>query len=179
MSVEKHYTMKEASRILGVSVRRLQIWDKRGLIRCVRMLAGRRRVTESEIKRLLGVKEVDASRKVVIHARVSSYDQKQKGDLERQKQSLLDYADSKGYEVVAVLEYAASNLNENRKSLNKLFDIVKRKEIGAVILRFKDRLTRFVFKYLKRYFSSHSVRIEVINGYEPKDAYQEHVEDLI
>ncbi|MEM0075446.1 MAG: helix-turn-helix domain-containing protein, partial [Conexivisphaerales archaeon] len=66
MSVEKHYTMKEASRILGVSVRRLQIWDKRGLIRCVRMLGGRRRVSESEIKRLLGVKEVDASHKVVI-----------------------------------------------------------------------------------------------------------------
>ncbi|MHA1596874.1 MAG: hypothetical protein ACTSYT_05095 [Candidatus Asgardarchaeia archaeon] len=28
MSLERHYTMKEASRILGVSVRRLQIWDK-------------------------------------------------------------------------------------------------------------------------------------------------------
>ncbi|MEM3833557.1 MAG: IS607 family transposase [Thermoprotei archaeon] len=169
--------MKEASRILGVSVRRLQIWDKQGLIRCVRTPGGRRRVPESEIKRILGVKEVDVSRKVVIYVRVSSHDQK--GDLERQKQSLLDYANSKGYEVVAVLEDVASGLNENRKSLNKLFDIVERKEIGAVIVGFKDRITRFGFKYLERYFSSHGVRIEVINGEEPKDAYQELVEDLI
>jgi putative resolvase len=32
---------------------------------------------------------------------------------------------------------------------------------------------------LERYFSSHGVSIEVVNGEEPKDAYQELVEDLI
>ena len=46
-------------------------------------------------------------------------------------------------------------------------------------MAFKDRLTRFGFSYLERYFSSHSVRVEVVNGEEPKDAYQELVEDLI
>ncbi len=51
---------------------------------------GRRRVPESELKRLLGIKEVDVSRKVAIYVRASSHEQKQKGDLERQKQSLLD-----------------------------------------------------------------------------------------
>jgi len=179
VSIEKHYTMKEASRILGVSVRRLQIWDKQGKIRCIRTVGGRRRVPESELKRLLGIKEADVSKKAVVYARVSSYDQKQKGDLERQKQALLDYAKSKGYEVVAILEDVASGLNEDRKSLSKLFDMVERKEIGVIVIGFKDRLTRFGFRYLERYFASHNVRIEVVNGEEPKDFYQELVEDLI
>jgi len=47
------------------------------------------------------------------------------------------------------------------------------------VVAFKDRLTRFGFRYLERYLSSHGVRIEVVNGEEPKDAYQELVENLI
>ena len=72
----------------------------------------------------------------------------------------------------------ASGLNENRKSLNKIFDIVEKREVGAVIIAFKDRITRFGFKYLERYFAPHNVKIEV-DGEEPKDAYQELVEDLV
>lgn len=178
MSLERHYTLKEASEILGVSVRRLQIWDKEGKIRCVRTLGGRR-IPESEIKRILGIKGSDVSRRAAIYVRVSSRDQKQRGDLERQKESLLGYARSRGYEIVSVLEDVASGLNENRKSLNKLFDMVERKEIGVIIVGFKDRLTRFGFRYLKRYFSSHGAKIEVVNGENPKDTYQELVEDLI
>jgi len=171
--------MKEASKILGVSVRRLQIWDREGKIECVRIIGGRRRIPESELKRILGIREADVSRRAAVYARVSSHDQKQKGDLERQKKSLLDYARSKGYDVVEVLEDVASGLNENREALSKLFDLIERKEISVVIVGFRDRLTRFGFKYLERYFSSHDVRIEVVNGEEPKDAYQELVEDLI
>ncbi len=64
-------------------------------------------------------------------------------------------------------------------NLCKLFDIVERKEIGVIVIGFKDRLTMFCFKYLERYFASHNVRTEVVNCEEPKDIYQEHVEDLI
>ena len=151
-------------------------WDKQGKIRVVRTVGGRRRVPESEVERLIGLEKADVSGKAIIYCRVSSHDQK--GDLERQKQSLLEYAKSKGYEVVGVLEDVASGLNENRKSLNKLFDIVEEREAGVVLVAFKDRLTRFGFKYLEQYFLSHGVRIEVING-EEQDAYQELVEDLI
>lgn len=71
--------MKEASEILGVSVRRLQIWDKEGKIRCVRTPGGRRRIPESELKRILGIKGPDVSKKAVVYVRVSSHDQRQGG----------------------------------------------------------------------------------------------------
>lgn len=40
-------------------------------------------------------------------------------------------------------------------------------------------MTRFGFEYLEYFFNQHGVRIEVVFGEEPKDSYQEFVEDLI
>jgi putative resolvase len=67
--MEKLYTLKEAKKLLGVTTRTIQRWDKEGKIRVVRTLGGRRRMPESEIKRILGLKE---KRAVVGYARVSS-----------------------------------------------------------------------------------------------------------
>ena len=172
-------TLSEACKRLGVHPNTLRKWDGQGKIRVVRTVGGRRRIPESEVERLMGIVKPDISKKAVIYCRVSSHDQKRKGDLERQKQTLLEYARSRGYDAISILEDVASGLNEDRKSLNKLFDMIERREVGVVIVGFKDRLTRFGFKYLERYFASHGVKIEVVNGEEPKDAYQELVEDLI
>ena len=164
---------------MGVHPNTLRKWDREGKVRVIRTVGGRRRIPESEVERLMGFVKPDVSGKAVIYVRVSSHDQKQKGDLERQEQILLDYAKSRGYEVTAVLEDVASGLNEKRESLSRLFDLVEERKIGVVVVAFKDRLTRFGFRYLERYFSSHGVRVEVVYGEEPKDAYQELVEDLI
>jgi hypothetical protein len=40
--------------------------------------------------------------------------------------------------------------------------------VGVAVVAFKDRLTRFGFRYLERYFSSHGVGVEAVNGEEPK-----------
>jgi len=40
-------------------------------------------------------------------------------------------------------------------------------------------MTRFGFEHLEFFFKHHGVRIEVVHGEKPKDAYQEPVEDLI
>ncbi|MCS7367736.1 MAG: IS607 family transposase, partial [archaeon YNP-WB-062] len=115
--------------------------------------------------------------KVAIYARVSSADQKE--DLERQKQKLVEYAKSKGYQDIEVIEDIASGLNENRKGLNKLFKLVTERQIEAVFITYKDRLTRFGFKYLETFFSSYGCRIEAIDSEEVKEPQQELVEDLI
>ena len=67
-------------------------------------------------------------------------------------------------------------MNENRKGLAKLFELVVQKQIEAVFVTCKDRLTRFGFRYLEAFFSSHGCRIEIVELKEPK---QELFEDLI
>jgi len=160
--------LSEACERLGIYPNTLRKWDKQVKIRVVRTIGGRRRILESEVERLTGVVKPDVSRKTVIYCRVSFYEQK--GDLERQ--SLLEYAKSRGYEVASVLEDVARGLNEDREPLNRLFDMVEKHERSYSGLRIGSR---FGFKYLEGYFSSYGVRM--VNGEEPKEAYRELVED--
>lgn len=66
-TMERNYSPREAAVILGVAVHTIQVWDREGKLHCVRLPSGRRRVPESEVKRLLNIKE---DRKDAIYARL-------------------------------------------------------------------------------------------------------------
>jgi predicted site-specific integrase-resolvase len=51
--------------------------------------------------------------------------------------------------------------------------------VDVVVVTYRDRLSRFGFEYLEYFFNQHGIKIEVIFGEEPRDTYQELVEDLI
>ncbi|MEM3833031.1 MAG: IS607 family transposase [Thermoprotei archaeon] len=170
---EKLYTIKEAKKLLGVTTWTIQQWDRQGKIRCVRTLGGRRRIPESEIKRILGLRE---ERIIVGYARVSS--PTQKDDLERQKQLISSYAKEKGYGEIQVLTDVGSGLNENRKKFLKLLNMVSERKISKLIIAYEDRLTRFGIETLRKMFSFFGTEIEVIN-HEGKAPHEELVEDLI
>ena len=172
---EKLYTTGEVAKIFGVSYVAVKKWAYSGKIKYIRTPGGKYRYPESEIRRLLG--EHAPMGKVAVYARVSSADQKE--DLERQKQRLVEYARGKGYQDIIVLEDVASGLNEDRRGLAKLFELVVQKQIETVFVTYKDRLTRFGFRYLEAFFSSYGCKIETIDTEELKESQQELVEDLI
>ena len=170
--MERLYTLKEAKKLLGVTTRTIQRWDKEGKIRVVRTVGGRRRIPESEIKRILGLKE---ERVVVGYARVSST--AQKDDLERQKQLIHSYAKDKGYGEVQILGDVGSGLNENRKGFLRLLEMVAGRKVSRVIIVYEDGLTRFGFETLRKMFQAFGTEIEVI--YSEENPREELVEDLI
>ncbi len=170
--MERLYTMKEASKLLGVHVKTIQKWDKQGKIRCVRTVGGKRRVPESEIKRILGIHE---ERKIIGYVRVSS--NTQKDYLERQIELIKNYAGEKEWEI-EILKDIGSGLKEDRRSFQKLLRMVMNREVSKVIVAYPDRLTRFGFKTLKEFFKSYGTEIVVINR-EEKTPHEELVEDLI
>jgi len=165
---ERLYTLKEACLLLGLHPRTIQKWDKQGKIRIVRTPGGRRRIPESEIRRLQGEKGI---RSIIGYARVSS--NTQKDDLERQVKYLQEYG------VHEVITDIGSGLNENRKGFLKLLDKILHNEVDKVVILYEDRLTRFGFDTLKRVFEEHGTSIEVINQTDAKPPQQELVEDLI
>jgi len=61
----------------------------------------------------------------------------------------------------------------------KLVEMARKHEFDVLLIAYKDRLTRFGFKYLEELFKAYGVKIEVIFQEQPKDYYQELVEDLI
>jgi putative resolvase len=79
----RSYSPKEAGKMLGVTAHTTQVWDRRGRIGCIRLPTGRRRIPESEVRRILGTAE---QRKQAIYARVSSHDQE--SDLDSQVNAL-------------------------------------------------------------------------------------------
>ncbi|MCD6213383.1 MAG: IS607 family transposase [Candidatus Desulfofervidus sp.] len=170
--MEKLYTLKEAKELLGVSTKTIQRWDREGKIRVVRTIGGRRRIPESEIKRILGIHE---ERKIVGYARVSSHTQKD--DLERQIELIKTFAKERGWEI-EILKDIGSGLKEDRRNFKKLLKMVINKEVSKVVVAYPDRLTRFEFKTLEEFFKSYGTEIIVIN-HEEESPQEELVKDLI
>ncbi|WP_048055602.1 IS607 family transposase [Methanotorris igneus] len=166
--------MKEACELLGVHIKTLQRWDREGKIKCVRTVGGKRRVPESEIKRILGIKDKE-QRKIIGYARVSS--NTQKDDLERQIDAIKSYAKDRGWNI-EILKDVGSGLSEKRKNYRKLLKMVINREVEKVIIAYPDRLTRFGFETLKEFFKSYGTEVIVINK-KCKAPQEELVEDLI
>ncbi len=168
---------KEVCRRLGISYSTLSRWVREGRIRAIRTAGGVFRIPESEVRRIAEGLPISKVVRAVIYARVSSSDQK--SDLERQVEYLTQYCSSKGYRVTDVLSDIASGLKTDRKGLLKLFNYVINRQVDVIVVTYRDRLTRFGFEYLEHFFKQFGVRIEVMFDEEPKNAYQELVEDLI
>ena len=116
-------SIQEAATFLGVSAQTLRRWEREGkLIPDERTQGGRRRYDLARL-RPEQFHAQQAPRRTLAYARVSSHDQKD--DLERQKQVLELYCARQGwtFEVIADL---GSGMNSQKKGLKKLFDGVKK-----------------------------------------------------
>lgn len=162
---------------MGVHVSTIQRWDRQGKIRVVRTAGGKRRIPESEIQRLLGIEAPSRPQTPVIYGRVSSHEQKTRGDLSRQVAHIREMtAWANAIEITDV----ASGLSDKRPGLLRLMEMARRGEVTDIAITYRDRLTRFGFGYLERYFSSYGVKIHVVDGEDDKKSLQEElVDDLI
>jgi len=176
MSNERLLKPKEFCELVGIKYPTFKQYVREGKIKVIYTSMGRIRVPYSEVERYLGIRQSNETR-AIIYSRVSNSDQKE--DLKRQISYLTEYCIAKGYKVVDVLSDVGSGLNTERKGLLKLFDYVISRKVDAVVIAYKDRLTRFGFEYLEFFFKQYNVRIEAVLGEEDKDAYQELVDDLM
>jgi len=173
--MEKLYRLSEVAKMLNMSVSGVRKWIFQGKIKAYKV--GKLwMIPESEIQRIIFGKPKEI--RAVIYARVSSHKQKRDGNLDRKIDRVRSYCSAKGYKVVDVITDVASGLKEERRGLSKLFDLVNKKLVDVVVIEFRDRITRFGFHYLERYFSSHGVRIEVVEESE-KSYMEELIADFI
>ena len=116
------------------------------------------------------VNENEIETNVYIYARVSSF--KQKDDLIRQINRIEDFSAAKGYIVNKIFKEVASGMSDNRKQLNKLYELCKenyannKKNKNIIVVENKDRLTRYGFEFVKNMFSLLNTEIVVINQTE-------------
>jgi len=179
--IEKLLTTAEACERLGVTRWTLNKWEEAGELESVRTKGGHRRYRQSDINRIMGVQAstTDNTDVVCVYTRVSSHDQKSKGDLDRQKARVLEHCVKKKYNIEYVFSEVGSGMNDNRSKLKRIFHLVRSHLINRVIVEHKDRLTRFNYSFLESFFSSHGVTIECLEDILPKTYEAELVEDVI
>ena len=177
------YRVKEVAEFLGVSTKTIRRYDEEGKLPMHRTEGNHRIILREDLLCLLEEKGLlyddrVMQKKDVIYARVSSHDQKRSGDLDRQIVFLIEHTE--GLQNPVVLKEVGSGLNDGRVQLQKLLHMVCRGEVRNVYVTYKDRLTRFGYRYLETIFALHGVSIIVVKDREvEKQVYEELVEDML
>lgn len=177
--MDKMISISEAGRLLGVTPRTLKRWDIECKLKVYRTLGNHRRYKLSDIETFLGMSEVKQVniKNAFIYARVSTKKQAESGNLQRQKERLVEYCKNNQYNICNTYEEVASGLNDSRRELIKMFRRLE--EVDIIVIEYEDRLARFGYAYLEEFAKMSKVTIEVLEQKEKLEPNQEMVEDLV
>lgn len=175
---KEQYTIGEVAALLNIHVKTIQRWDREGIFKCERTHTNRRVINRDSLIAVLNDRgmlfnDINNSKIDVIYARVSSHEQKAKGDLDRQvaflAQSIKDLKNP------IILAEVGSGLDDKRKKLDQLLDMVLQDKVDRIFVTSRDRLTRFGFSYLEKVCNYHNVKIIVIKDVSEKESIQEEL----
>lgn len=174
--MDRLVTIGEASKVLGVSITTLRRWEKEGRLQSDEITpGGHRRYDLLKLRpELFRLQRSD--RKTVVYARVSSHDQKE--DLERQKQVLEMYCAAQGwtFEVVADL---GSGMNYHKKGLKRLLNAILQDEVGRLVITHKDRLLRFGAELVFAICEAKEVEVVILNQGEDTTFEEDLAKDVL
>ena len=176
--MEKLISITEAATLLGISHWSLRRYSKES-IEPLMTEGGHRRYRLSDVLKLQGVVQQEKEQSVAIYCRVSTSDQKNKGDLARQKERLVDYCVKNKLKVEYIFEEVGSGLNDKRKKLRELFTLVSTNKVSKVIIEHKDRLTRFNYNIFEFFINSYGVAIDCVEVVLPSSFENELVTDIL
>ena len=182
------YNPNETAKYLGIAVTTLYKWGNENVISYKTMTKNNRSTKRLYTKEVLidklnefGLLFDDTNvRQDVIYARVSTHKQKVSGDLNRQIDKLKLFAIDENVNNLLVISDIGSGLNDNRKGLNKLIELILSGQVNPFFISYKDRLTRFGFNYIKQLCDFNNTEIVIVSSEEnDKSLEVELSEDII
>ena len=165
----------EASQVLGVSIVTLRRWEAAGKLIPERTVAGHRRYDLAKLKPELFHTDT-SERRTVAYARVSSHDQK--NDLERQKQVLELYCARQGWTFTVVADLG-SGMNYRKKGLKRLLNDVVEGRIGRLVITHKDRLLRLGAELVFAICEAKEVEVVILNQGEDTSFEEDLAKDML
>jgi len=170
--MNKLLSIKEASELLNVTTSTLRRWEKEGkLIPDERTKGNQRRYKLSSIR-----PETLKNRQVVAYARVSSNDQKD--DLERQKNLLELYCASNGWSFELISDLG-SGLNYKKKGLQKLIKDILNDKVEKLVIIHKDRFLRFGAELIFQICKEKDIEVIIINKSENSTFEENLAQDVL
>ena len=175
----KQYKVGQFAKLLNVTVKTLQNWDKQGTLKAYRTPTNQRFYTEEQLNQILNLSNNTQKEKQGLkigYCRVSTYNQK--NSLENQEEYLRNYTNAKGVILDEVLTDVGSGVNYNRKNFNKILELVEDEEVAEIYVTYKDRFVRFGFDWFNTFCEKHGAKIIILN--QPSTSpEQELAEDLL
>lgn len=172
----KNYTPKEFATLVRRSVKTLQRWDYKGVLKARRTQGGRRFYTHEQYLEFMGLSASPHKSKTIVYFRVSSANQKV--DLESQRKALEQFVAANGWPVDLWLSDIGSGLNYERKNFCKLMELVEQGQVVRLVIAYKDRLVRFGFEWFETFLKNHGTELLVMNQ-QSLSPEQEMVQDLL
>lgn len=167
--MDKMISIAEAAKILGVTPRTLIRWDEDGKLNVYRTLGNHRRYRLSDVEALLGIKN---EKNVFIYVRVANKKQANSGNLERQKNRLVEYCKNNKYNICHIYEEIANGLNASRKELIQMFRHID--EINMIIIESADKLAVLGYTYFEAFAKESGVIIEIVEEKEKLEAKKDN-----
>ena len=175
----KQYKVGEFAKLLNVTVKTLQNWDKQGSLKAYRTPTNQRFYTEEQLNQILNLSnsnQIEKQGLKIGYCRVSTHNQK--SSLQNQEDYLRNYTNAKGVILDEVFTDLGSGINYNRKNFNKILELVEAGEVSEIYVTYKDRFVRFGFDWFNTFCEKHDAKIIVLN--QPSTSpEQELAEDLL
>lgn len=179
------YKTGEVAKLLGVTIPTVIWYCKVGLIPCHKTESGHRRILATDVcayldKQNMLYEDTSTTKSDVIYARVSTHKQAERGDLDRQVEKVKLFAIEENVNNLIVKTDIGSGLNDTRKGLLSLIDLIQEGKVNRLYILYKDRLTRFGYHYLEKICDFHGVSIVIVSDEtENKSQSEELAEDII
>lgn len=180
---KQSYKVNEVADILNVSTKTIRKYDAQGILHAERTVGNHRAIMRDELLRFLKDKgmlydDSGEGRRDIVYARVSSHDQKNHGDLDRQALFLVENVPD--MQNPLILKEVGSGLDDKRKKLQEVLKMVSNGEVRNVYITYRDRLTRFGFHYLQTMFHACGTNIIIVKDVNDEKSVQEElVEDMM
>ena len=169
---------KEVLSLLKVHRVTLNKYVREGRIRVTEMANGRYEYNEDDVYSFIGKRVEKHGTKVISYSRVAT--QNQKDQLKEQTRRIYDSCISRGIKLDEQFEDIGSGMSSERKSFDKICQMIFHGDINTLVIENKDRLTRFGFDMLEKFFKYFGTNILVLNDtLENKSYEQELTDDLI
>ena len=180
---KEYYKTGELARMIGKQTRTVQSYCIRGNINSIIIPSGKRIISRNEVIKYLRSSNLlyeDDNRIDLIYARVSTNEQKNRGDLDRQIEYITREIITKNPKNLKIFSEVGSGLNDARRELKKILDMVMDDKIDRIFVLYKDRLTRFGFNYLEQICNKFGTKIIIVSEeIQEKSIQEELAEDII
>lgn len=162
----------KAAQMLGTTPAVLRQWERTGELLPARKTRGGTRYYA--VSDLMG--SANEAAPTLCYARVASRDQA--ADLARQQAALEAYCAAQGWQTETIRDLG-SGLNYRKAGLQRLLDLILKRQIRRLVLTHKDRLLRFGADLVFALCELQGIEVVIIHKGEPPSFEEELAQDVI